>query len=1409
MDKSRETSLAPDLPPHCDDQDWQFSPSEHERLASLVGGFTLDAACDAMGRNAFCELFCSASDSFLHKSLAGQRVWANFPFRHLETFLLRYFSQKELDPSIMGCFVVPVWKSASWWPLVENLQVLAHYPAGSDLFTTPVEDGSRRSVGVTRWPVEVRYDPRDQLSGDASVLQLPTDARARPEVSNVAAVFPAASASAGNLQTPCAAAFWRLTVEGLVESRTPGVTSPFVGALRASGSLPRLLHVKGKAANAPATLFLDSGAQLNLVSREFVARHALKVEPALYRVGFPDGRDTALDGMVRSVPLRIGTYETTLDLHVFDLRGRFDVLLGKGWHDDAEPQISWRHNLVQVFQDGKFHRFGTSVTPPVSKEQTGQPQVSVLSAKAFRKASRKGEHFVGMVRALHETQSARAALNAVEANKANAYERVLKKYASVFEPLPKGLPPEREVQHNIELQPDARPKSRPPYRLSKLEEEECVKQLKTYLEMGHIQPSKSPFGAPVLFVRKKNGQLRLCVDYRALNDQTIKDRFPLPRIDDLLDRLHGATVFSKLDLAQGYHQVQVAPADVHKTAFTTQFGHFEFRVMPFGLCNAPATFQRLMNSTLSPYIGRFCMVYLDDIIVFSKDAAAHHEHLDLVLEKLAEAGLKTQLSKCEFGLAEMQFLGHVVSAGGIKMDPSKIQAMTEWPVPKNCTEVKGFLGLLNYYRRFIKNFAETALPLTELTKADAKEKSFTWSTDAHNAFVALKQKMVTGPVLQTPDLQKPFRVFTDACQFAVGATLEQKHGDQYMPVAYFSKKLNPAQRNYDTRDREALGIVLALHEWRCYLQGAHFVVNNDHHTLQRLQSQAKLSSRNARWAEFLQEFDCTIQYVKGADNAAADAFSRRPDLFAMGATTIGLPETFLQKVKSSYATDVYWQQQKQAKKGSAVLHEEEGLVWHRFGMLYMPSSLRNQVVMEAHRTAYSGHFGVDRVCAKLQETLWWPRMRQTISVMLSSCHECQVVAPRTKAKYGLLQPLEVPERCWEQVTLDLITGLPLSCGYDSCTVFVDRLSKMVHYAPCRKSIDAPGMAELFVRDVVRLHGWPRVVISDRDPRFDSEFWRSVLAGSGTQLRMSTAYHPETDGQTERANRTLLSMLRKFAIASKSSWVSQLPWLEFAYNDSQHCGTGYTPFYLCTGSNPHVPLRGLVSKDAPSVPDDSPAGRVFARRLADALQVARSNLSLSQARQSFYANRTRRPSPIKKGDEVLLDSKVFHFPELQGKLTEKWYGPLPVISADKNTVLLRTPMDKDMHARVHVSGCKKYVRNADEPVHLLPDSQLDKENWELQAIVGHRWTENPRRKEFRVRFKHAPHNTPDYDEWFDSEHLNAGKLVKEYNKLVKQGFIFSDGLQIDPGLSHTPERSKRDVPRTGVRTGRPSRRPPSG
>ena len=338
--------------------------------------------------------------------------------------------------------------------------------------------------------------------------------------------------------------------------------------------------------------------------------------------------------------------------------------------------------------------------------------------------------------------------------------------------------------------------------------------------------------------------------------------------------------------------------------------------MPFGLSNAPATFQRMMNVALAPFLSKFCCVYLDDILIYSRSAAEHADHLAQVLQALSQAQLFAKLEKCEFGLETVQFLGHVVSASGLAVDPAKIAALREFPTPTSITHLRSFLGLANYYRRFISQYAHTALPLTKLT---GKETPWTWGPTQQDAFEQLKLKLTSAPLLRMPDFSRPFFVTADACQYALGAVLEQDFGLGRQPVAFLSKKLTDAQRNYCPGDQEALAVVTALQEWRCYLHGSHFIVNSDHRTLQRLQTQANISGRRARYAEFLQEFDCSLQYIKGSHNVVADALSRRPDLFAMHASARAVPAALLDTIKQLSLADSFAQQDQKLGKASRLV----------------------------------------------------------------------------------------------------------------------------------------------------------------------------------------------------------------------------------------------------------------------------------------------------------------------------------------------------------------------------------------------------------------------------------------------------------------------------------------------------------
>jgi len=414
------------------------------------------------------------------------------------------------------------------------------------------------------------------------------------------------------------------------------------------------------------------------------------------------------------------------------------------------------------------------------------------------------------------------------------------------------------------------------------------------LKCGVISTSMSPYVAPVVLVRKKDGSFRLCIDYRGLNKITLKNKFPIPFIYELQDELHGAKYFSKLDLRSGYSQIRVRLEDVQKTAFQTHEGHYEFKVMSFGLTNAPTTFQATMNQLFHPYLRKFVLVFFDDILIYSKTWKEHLKQLEQVLSLLEKNQFYAKLSKCSFGKEEVEYLGHVISQEGVKVDPEKIKAITEWPKPKNISKLRGFLGLTGYYRRFIKNYAHLTTPLSNLLKKN----SFKWDNSAQECFETLKRVMSSTPVLATPDFAKPFVVECDASGIGIGAVLMQ---DGH-PIAFESRKLNKKEELKSTYNKEMLAIMHALAKWRQYLLGSKFSIRTDHNSLQYLLRQKTLSTEQQKWMEKLSTFDMEIIHKKGKDNIVIDALSRKDEEVNAYATTIVIPN-WLDEIRVDYAKD--------------------------------------------------------------------------------------------------------------------------------------------------------------------------------------------------------------------------------------------------------------------------------------------------------------------------------------------------------------------------------------------------------------------------------------------------------------------------------------------------------------------------
>ncbi|GKA96872.1 RNA-directed DNA polymerase [Tanacetum coccineum] len=553
----------------------------------------------------------------------------------------------------------------------------------------------------------------------------------------------------------------------------------------------------------------------------------------------------------------------------------------------------------------------------------------------------------------------------------------------------------------------------------------------------------SPCAVPALLVSKHGGTFRMCIDSRVVNKITIKYRFPISRLNDLLDQLHGSTIFSKIDLRSGYHQIRMRPGDEWKIAFKTRDGLYEWMVMPFGLSNAPSTFMRLMNQVFKPFIGHFVVVYFDDILIYSRSLEQHLSHLRQIFSILRAEKLYANGKKCRFLVIVVTFLGYIVTGSGIKIDPAKVGAIISWPTPSTIHDILSFHGLASFYQRFIWNFSSIIMPLTECLKGGR----FTWTSEAAKAFDILKVKVTEAPVLALPNFDEVFQVECDASGVGISGVLSQNQ----RPIAFFSEKLNDVRRKYFTYDKEFYVIVRNLDTWRHYLLSNEFVLFSDHEALKFINWQHKLKSRHAKWVEFIQAFSFVIRHRLGriirlrmrsveiwskCDNGPFQMFSKLDGYLFKGAR-LCIPLCFL----------------------------------------------REAIVLEGHAGGLAGHFGRDKTLALLREQFYWPKMERDVNRLLERCRTCHI-AKTHSSNVGLYTPLSVPVAPWEDVNLDFVLGLPRTQrAKDSIMVVVDRFSKMAHFVPCSKTFDASQVARLYFAKIVKLHGVPKTLTFDQDVKF--------------------------------------------------------------------------------------------------------------------------------------------------------------------------------------------------------------------------------------------------------------------------------------------------------------------------------------
>jgi len=931
---------------------------------------------------------------------------------------------------------------------------------------------------------------------------------------------------------------------------------------------------------------------------------------------------------------------------------------------------------------------------------------------------------------------------------------------------------DRGIGHTIKLDADTVPPYRPCRRMSPAELEMCKLYVAELLKKGFITPSTSPFGAPIMFVAKPGGGFRVVCDWRALNKKTIKNKYPIPRIDETIDKLNGSTIFSSLDLDSGYFQIKISEEDAHKTAFTTLMGHYEFKVLGMGLANSPATFQAVMNRVFHKYLNTFVVIYLDDIMIYSKTPEEHVEHIKLVFEVLEKEKLHVKLSKCSFNMKEVKFLGHIVGRDGIKVNPAKISAVTKWPIPKDVKQLRQFLGLTNYFRKFIQGYSSLTAPLHELTRKGTDFGTH-WSANHTELFEKLKEALVTAPVLVLPDFEKPFTVVSDASLLGTGAVLLQDG----RPVAYTSKKFNSAEKNYTTTEQELLGAVSALKEWRCYTEGSKDLkVVTDHHPLKFLASQPILSRRLARWEQELMGFDFTWIYEAGRTNMA-DPLSRSPALTSLVVACMVCASSrttdWMTQIKAGYSKDPTFLHPKKTWSTDKGFYFSKGKI-----IVPQVGSLRTDIMREMHTPKYAGHMGRDKTEDMLRRTFFWPNLSADVKVFIQSCHQCQINKPSNQKPGGLFTPVEIPKNFFECITTDLITKLPpTKNGRDAIAVFVDKLSKVCIAEPCQTDINAEDYANLFLKAVFRYHGLPEKIITDRDARFTGKFLKQIASVLDIRQAFSTSFHPQTDGQTEIMNRNLEDVLRHYVSPYHDDWDEHLFTAEFAINNSKNGTIGMSPFMALYGRQPLTPIHLAVKAKLSGY---VPKADLFLTQYTDRLEYAKKCVSQAQERQATQANKKRRDVTYEVGQEVLSTKNLKFKATGCPKFAPKFTGPYKVIQlVGKRTpgstnvdvvtaVKLELPPLMRVHPVFHVSLVKPYAPSST----YVPPQPLEYDTdgsplWEVGCILDMKTIPQKKRKgrgqpkpvnKFLVRWKGFG---DDQDSWEPEQNVKHLQAYHEY------------------------------------------------
>lgn len=813
-----------------------------------------------------------------------------------------------------------------------------------------------------------------------------------------------------------------------------------------------------------------------------------------------------------------------------------------------------------------------------------------------------------------------------------------------------GGAPTTYIEHHINTG-TSRPISVPPYSMTPIKREILTGELNKMLDDDIIEECESPWSAPVVLVPKPNGSHRLCIDYRKLNAVTISDRYPMPKIDDLLHLAKRSLYMSTTDLRSGYWQVPVREEDRDKTAFISPFGLFRFKRMPFGLKNAPSTFQRLIDRLRNSLPDIVILAYLDDLIIISTSFEEHLADIERLFKQLNKYNLRANRDKCVFFRTSVKFLGHIIAENGIHPNPDKISAISKMIPPKNLSHLKTFLATCSWYRKFVPNFAEKSSILSALTKKNAP---WNWNLEHQTAFEVLKNALTTSPVLQQVDYGKPFILRTDASNYAVGAVLLQKteDGDE-KPIEYASRLLTQAERNYSTSEREALAVVWALKKYQGYLDGAEVTLGTDHQPLRWLMTLRSPSGRLARWALLIQSFNLNIEYIPGKANVVADYLSRPPtdDALEMYSFQVTMPINNISDIREKQLNDP--DLKKIINCFEAIDHTDlrnwtdrgylmnSGILYRYIpdqdneeAQLVLPETMRGDILKAYHAEPTAGHYGVEKTYMKIANHYFWPGMRRNIENFIKNCLECQKYKPTNLKPAGLLRTPIMLQRM-EKISIDLIGPLTKSItGHQWVLVIEDTTTRWTELFALI-SATSENCAKVLLNEWLLRYGLPRKLVSDNGPQFISSIMQHVTDILGIQQQLTPVYHPQAN-PVERRNRDIKTQLAILVGNHHENWSIYLPSIRFAMNSTTCSSTGFSPAYFTFGrelrclSDVINDFRTIVENEN-FIPEITP----YLSKMKDTFVQAREINERQQDKRKMYADQKRRDFHFNVSDRVLI------------------------------------------------------------------------------------------------------------------------------------------------------------------------------